>query len=86
MPPIYREEIDNQLPPVSDMGLPQSEITIPEMIKPQGYHSVHVGKWHLGGSKDFIPTNHGFDESLWIESGSLFLPEKLGWFLYPGLV
>ena len=76
MPPIYREEIDNQLPPVSDMGLPPSEITIPEMLKPEGYHSVHVGKWHLGGSKDYIPTNHGFDESLWIESGSLFLPEK----------
>lgn len=76
IPPIYREEIDNQLPPVSDMGLPPSEITIPEMLKPQGYHSVHVGKWHLGGSKDFIPINHGFDESLWIESGSLFLPEN----------
>ena len=76
MPPIYREEIDNQLPPVSEMGLPPSEITIPEMLKPQGYHSVHVGKWHLGGSKDYIPTNHGFDESLWIESGSLFLPEN----------
>ena len=76
MPPIYREEIDNQLPPVSDMGLPPSEITIPEMLKPQGYHSVQVGKWHLGGSKDYIPTNHGFDESLWIESGSLFLPEN----------
>ena len=76
MPPIYREEIDNQLPPVSDMGLPPSEITIPEMLKPQGYHSVQVGKWHLGGSKDYIPNNHGFDESLWIESGSLFLPEK----------
>ncbi len=76
MPPIYREDIDNQLPPVSDMGLPPSEITIPEMLKPQGYHSVQVGKWHLGGSKDYIPTNHGFDESLWIESGSLFLPEN----------
>ena len=76
MPPVYNEEIDNQLPPVSDMGLPPSEITIPEMLKPQGYHSVHVGKWHLGGSKDYIPTNHGFDESLWIESGSLFLPEN----------
>ena len=76
IPPIYNEEVDNQLPPVSDMGLPPSEITIPEMLKPQGYHSVQVGKWHLGGSKDYIPTNHGFDESLWIESGSLFLPEN----------
>ena len=76
IPPIYNEEIDNQLPPVSDMGLPPSEITIPEMLKPQGYHSVHVGKWHLGGSTTYIPTNHGFDESLWIESGSLFLPES----------
>lgn len=75
IPTIYREEIDNQLPPVSEMGLPPSEITIAELLKPQGYHSVHIGKWHLGGSEEFIPNNHGFDESLWIEQGSLFLPK-----------
>ena len=75
IPPIYREEIDDKLPPVSEMGLPPTEITIPELLKPQGYHAVHIGKWHLGGSEEYIPNNHGFDESLWIESGSLFLPK-----------
>jgi uncharacterized sulfatase len=75
IPPIYREDIDEALPPVSEMGLPPSEITIPEILKSQGYHSVHIGKWHLGGSEQFMPNNHGFDESLWIEQGSLFLPE-----------
>ncbi len=75
LPPIYDADIDNNLPPTNRMGLPTSEITIPEMLQSEGYHSVHIGKWHLGGTKEFIPTNHGFDESLWIESGSMFLPE-----------
>ena len=76
VPPIYNAEIDNQLPHTDEMGLPASEITIPEMLKPQGYHSVIVGKWHLGAAEAFHPNKHGFDESLWIETGSLFLPEN----------
>ena len=75
LPPIYNADIDDQLPPTNQMGLPPSETTISEMLQPQGYHSVHIGKWHLGGTEEFIPTKHGFDESLWIESGSMFLPE-----------
>ncbi len=75
VPPIYDGEIDNNLPEHNQMGLPTSEITIPEMLGTEGYHSVHIGKWHLGGTKEFIPIRHGFDESLWIESGSMFLPE-----------
>ena len=76
IPPIYHSEIDKNLPPTEEMGLPSSEITIPEMLEPEGYHSVHIGKWHLGGSEAFYPTQHGFDESLWLENGSLFLPEN----------
>lgn len=75
VPPIYDSDIDNSLPPTNEMGLPASEITIPELLQAEGYHSVHIGKWHLGGTEEFIPINHGFDESLWIESGSMFLPE-----------
>jgi len=75
VPPIYDSEIDNNLQPFNAMGLPQSEVTIPEMLQGQGYHSVQIGKWHLGATEEYIPTNHGFDESLWIESGSMFLPE-----------
>ena len=75
VPALYDAEIENSLPPTLEMGLPESEITIAEMLKPQGYHNVHIGKWHLGG-EPFKPTIHGFDESLWLENGSLFLPEK----------
>lgn len=45
-------------------GLPQSEITIAEALKIQGYTTAAFGKWHLG---DFVidmehhPYNHGFD-------------------------
>ena len=57
------------------MGLPQSEKTIAEMLKPEGYHNSHTGKWHLGHANDVLPRKHGFDESLRIDQGSLFLPE-----------
>ena len=73
---LFHEEIEDKLPPMEQMGLPQSEMTIAEVLQPQGYHSVHIGKWHLGGAEEFKPNNHGFDESLWIETGSLFLPEE----------
>lgn len=74
-PAIYRAEVDEQLPEVATMGLPPSEIILPEVLKPKGYHSVHIGKWHLGGAEKFQPHNQGFDESLWLESGGFFLPE-----------
>ncbi|MEJ8569268.1 sulfatase family protein [Elongatibacter sediminis] len=42
-------------------GLPQSEITIAEMLKPLGYQTAIIGKWHLGHQSEFWPTRHGFD-------------------------
>jgi arylsulfatase A-like enzyme len=43
-------------------GLPLSEVTIPEALKPAGYVSGLFGKWHLGHIEPFWPpTRHGFD-------------------------
>ncbi len=42
-------------------GLPASEITIPELLKPRGYMSAIIGKWHLGQLPQFLPTAQGFD-------------------------
>ena len=60
--------------PYEDQGLPGSEITIAELLQEQDYHTVHIGKWHLGRRADFAPNAQGFDESLLMHSG-LFLPE-----------
>ncbi len=46
----------------STIGLPSSETTIAQMLKPAGYRSMCVGKWHLGSQPQFLPTNRGFDE------------------------
>ena len=57
-----------------NMGMPTSEITIAELLAGQGYHNVHIGKWHLGRANGMAPNDQGFDESLLMSSG-LYLPE-----------
>lgn len=72
---IYYDKREENIIDIEQMGLPQSEKTIAEILKPEGYHNIHIGKWHLGHANDFLPRKHGFDESLRIDQGSLFLPE-----------
>lgn len=47
--------------PDSTGGLPRSEITIAEALKPKGYTTACIGKWHLGHLPQYLPTNNGFD-------------------------
>jgi arylsulfatase A len=43
-------------------GLPQDEVTIAEALKPAGYASALIGKWHLGHVAPYWPpTRQGFD-------------------------
>ncbi len=44
-----------------NLHLPDGVRTIAQLLKPKGYVSAAVGKWHLGG-KGHQPTDHGFDE------------------------
>jgi uncharacterized sulfatase len=57
-----------------DMGMPASEITLAETLKQVGYHTAHIGKWHVGESNGMAAYDQGFDESLAM-GGLLFLPE-----------
>jgi arylsulfatase A len=47
--------------PGHPMGLPQSEITIAELLKQAGYATACIGKWHLGHEPRYLPTRQGFD-------------------------
>ena len=47
--------------PDSVGGLPQSEVTIPELLKTRGYATAMMGKWHLGHRPPHQPEKHGFD-------------------------
>jgi arylsulfatase A-like enzyme len=73
-PLILDLELADTLPDLEELGMPPSEITIAEKLKEAGYHTAHIGKWHLGGSNGSRPEDQGFDESLYL-SGTLYLPE-----------
>ncbi len=55
-------EQTNLITPVNEQRLPHSEITLAEMLRPLGYRSAYIGKWHLGG-EGHLPTDQGFDEN-----------------------
>ena len=75
--PIYHPEREAELIPYEDMGLPTSEISLARLLQGAGYHTVHLGKWHLGDSPQFRSYAHGFKESLSLLHGaSMFLPTK----------
>ena len=46
----------------NEIGLPPSEITIAEALKPLGYATAAIGKWHLGHIEKYLPRKQGFDE------------------------
>ena len=59
------------------LSVPTSEIMIPKLLKAQGYHTLHFGKWHLGATPGARPEEKGFDESLgFIPGASMYLPEN----------
>jgi arylsulfatase A-like enzyme len=61
---------------VNQLGVPRSEIFIASLLKARGYHTMHFGKWHLGGAPGARPEDKGFDESLGFMAGaSMYLPD-----------
>ncbi|MBU2647275.1 sulfatase-like hydrolase/transferase [bacterium] len=70
---IIHHDLVDKMKPIGELGMPASEITIAEMMKQAGYHTTHVGKWHLGEENPMRPEDQGFDESLTM-AGTLYLP------------
>ncbi|MDX5493037.1 MAG: sulfatase-like hydrolase/transferase, partial [Alphaproteobacteria bacterium] len=53
----------------TEMGMPQSEISMGNLLQDAGYHTIHIGKWHLGETNGMAAYDQGFDESLLMASG-----------------
>jgi len=54
--------IHGALNPSATHGIADTELTLAELCKGQGYATAMYGKWHLGSLPQFFPTRHGFDE------------------------
>jgi arylsulfatase A-like enzyme len=65
-------------PSVANNGVPVSEKNIAELLKPVGYTSMAVGKWHLGTHRDLRPLVRGFDRFYgFLGGGHNYMPEML---------
>ncbi len=49
--------------PAFEQALPLEETTLAKALKPLGYRSGAIGKWHLGG-EGHLPTDQGFDVNI----------------------
>ncbi|MCP5550875.1 MAG: sulfatase-like hydrolase/transferase, partial [Akkermansiaceae bacterium] len=56
-----RVSMPGVLTPAKVIGLGKDEMTIAEALKPLGYNTMIIGKWHLGDQPEFLPTRRGFD-------------------------
>jgi arylsulfatase A-like enzyme len=59
MPQLAAPEAKEGSPKLS---LDHSAVTLPEVLKARDYHSILIGKWHLGYDPSSWPRTHGFDE------------------------
>jgi arylsulfatase A-like enzyme len=59
-------------------GLPATELTMPQLLKPAGYVCGAIGKWHLGYMPNLYPTARGFDEFFgFLDAGSHYYDAEL---------
>ncbi|MHC4557825.1 MAG: sulfatase [Planctomycetota bacterium] len=56
---------DRRLIPINnDTTLDSHHITIAEALKPAGYISASIGKWHMGNDPELGPNGQGFDVNI----------------------
>jgi arylsulfatase A len=74
-----RAGVPGVLFPFATSGIADSEITIAELLRDEGYATGLVGKWHLGHLPPFLPTRHGFDTFYGIPYPNDFEPGRVIW-------
>jgi len=61
--------------PETTGGLPLRETLLPQILKPAGYRSMAIGKWHLGFQPaEYLPTRRGFDSWLGLPYSNDMIP------------
>jgi arylsulfatase A-like enzyme len=56
----FSETGSRLIPAAATQELPESELTIAELLQREGYATAHFGKWHVGRVS---PAKHGFEEN-----------------------
>ncbi|WP_068546830.1 sulfatase-like hydrolase/transferase [Thalassotalea crassostreae] len=65
-------------PSVEQNGIPTTEKNIAEVLKPAGYTSGILGKWHMGTHPDLRPNKRGFDYFYgFLSGGHQYFPEEM---------
>jgi arylsulfatase A-like enzyme len=64
-----RYGLEVALPGRSELGLPATGRSLPQLLKDNNYATALVGKWHLGYRPDYSPNAHGFDYFFGLKSG-----------------
>lgn len=73
-------------PRCRDAGVPKSEQLISELLKPAGYRTGVIGKWHLGIDEPLRPNSRGFDYYYGFLNGAhSFTHAHRVWGKHPGL-
>jgi arylsulfatase A-like enzyme len=49
------------IPPDDRFFIPLEEVSLARALKPAGYTSASIGKWHVGNEPKYWPLGHGFD-------------------------
>jgi arylsulfatase/uncharacterized sulfatase len=50
------------------MALEPGVETLADRLRPAGYRTLMVGKWHMGSKKGDLPSQHGFDRSFALDA------------------
>ena len=66
--------------PSNGPHLPSSQKTIATLLKPHGYKTAAIGKWHLGVADSHSPLDHGFDSFYGFHAGCVdFYSHRYYW-------
>jgi arylsulfatase A-like enzyme len=60
------------------LGMRLGEPTLADALRAQGYATGMIGKWHLGGQREYHPMSRGFDEYFGVlQGGSVFIDSRV---------